>query len=99
MSHRLKDIKERIDDIAKYIPMLNLIQRDLVLHKRVENNWRDTHSFVLTFEILGREENKEKIIRKLLSSDSEENLSVVAIVGIGGWVRPPLLNWYTMMEK
>ncbi|WKA13319.1 hypothetical protein VitviT2T_030630 [Vitis vinifera] len=84
MSHRLKDIKERIDDIAKDIPMLNLIPRDIVLHTRAENSWRDTHSFVLTSEIVGREENKEEIIGKLLSSDGEENLSVVAIVGIGG---------------
>ncbi|KAL6314290.1 hypothetical protein AAG906_018984 [Vitis piasezkii] len=85
MSHRLKDIKERIDDIPKDIPMLNLIPRDLVLHTRAENSWRDTHSFVLTSEIVGREENKEEIIGKLLlSSDGEENLSVVAIEGIGG---------------
>ena len=83
MSHRLKDIKERIDDIAKDIPMLNLIPRDIVLHTRVENSWRDTHSFVLTSEIVGREENKEEIIGKLLS-DGEENLLVVAIEGIGG---------------
>ncbi|KAJ9672968.1 hypothetical protein PVL29_026296 [Vitis rotundifolia] len=84
MSHRLKDIKERIDDIAKDIPMLNLIPRDIVLHTRVENSWRDTHSFVLTSEIVGREENKEEIIGKFLSPNGEENLSVVAIVGIGG---------------
>ncbi|RVW64607.1 putative disease resistance protein RGA4 [Vitis vinifera] len=84
LSHRLKDIKERIDDIAKDIPMLNLIPRDIVLHTRAENSWRDTHSFVLTSEIVGREEKKEEIIGKLLSSDGEENLSVVAIVGIGG---------------
>ncbi|KAL6314314.1 hypothetical protein AAG906_019012 [Vitis piasezkii] len=69
MSHRLKDIKERIDDIAKEIPMLNLAQRDIVLHTREENR---------------REENKEEIIGKLLSSKGEEKLSVVAIVGIGG---------------
>ncbi|WKA13410.1 hypothetical protein VitviT2T_030711 [Vitis vinifera] len=84
MSHRLKDIKERIDDIAKEIPMLNLTPRDIVLHTRVENSGRDTHSFVLKSEMVGREENKEEIIGKLLSSNGEEKLSVVAIVGIGG---------------
>ncbi|RVW71835.1 putative disease resistance protein RGA3 [Vitis vinifera] len=84
MSHRLKDIKERIDDIAKEIPMLNLTPRDIVLHTRVENSGRDTHSFVLKSEMVGREENKEEIIGKLLSSKGEEKLSVVAIVGIGG---------------
>ncbi|RVW64570.1 putative disease resistance protein RGA3 [Vitis vinifera] len=84
MSHRLEDIKERIDDIAKEIPMLNLTPRDIVLHTRVENSGRDTHSFVLKSEMVGREETKEEIIGKLLSSKGEEKLSVVAIVGIGG---------------
>ncbi|KAL6314301.1 hypothetical protein AAG906_018997 [Vitis piasezkii] len=83
MSRRLKDINERLDAIEKDISFLNLIPRDTV-HTLVENSWRDTHSSVLTSEILGREENKEEIIGKLLSSDGEENLSVVAIVGIGG---------------
>ncbi|WKA13312.1 hypothetical protein VitviT2T_030626 [Vitis vinifera] len=52
MSHRLEDIKERIDDIAKEIPMLNLTPRDIVLHTRVENSGRDTHSFVLKSEMV-----------------------------------------------
>ncbi|WKA13344.1 hypothetical protein VitviT2T_030651 [Vitis vinifera] len=45
MSHRLKDIKERIDDIEKGIPMLNLTPRDIV-HRR------DSHSFVLPSEMV-----------------------------------------------
>ncbi|CBI21706.3 unnamed protein product, partial [Vitis vinifera] len=83
MSHRLEDIKERLDDVANDIPMLNLIPRDIVLHTREENSGRETHSFLLPSEIVGREENKEEIIRKL-SSNNEEILSVVAIVGFGG---------------
>ncbi|RVW64614.1 Disease resistance protein RGA2 [Vitis vinifera] len=83
MSHRLEDIKERLDDVANDIPMLNLIPRDIVLHTGEENSWRETHSFSLPSEIVGREENKEEIIRKL-SSNNEEILSVVAIVGFGG---------------
>nr|ADD17347.1 resistance protein XiR1.2 [Vitis arizonica] len=83
MSHRLEDIKERLDDVANDIPMLNLIPRDIVLHTREENSGRETHSFLLPSETVGREENKEEIIRKL-SSNNEEILSVVAIVGFGG---------------
>ncbi|RVW93444.1 hypothetical protein VitviT2T_030599 [Vitis vinifera] len=82
MSHRLKDIKERIDDIAKDILELKLTPR--CIHTREENSGRETHSFVLKSEMVGREENKEEIIGKLLSSKGEEKLSVVAIVGIGG---------------
>ncbi|CBI21729.3 unnamed protein product, partial [Vitis vinifera] len=83
MSHRLKDINERLDAIEKKIPMLNLIPRDIVLHTREERSGRETHSFLLPSDIVGREENKEEIIRKL-SSNNEEILSVVAIVGFGG---------------
>ena len=52
-------------------------------HRWIENSWWDTHSYILTFEILGRDEDKEEII-KLLSSDYQEIFSMVAIVGIGG---------------
>ena len=80
MSHRLKDIKERLGDIQNDISLLNLIP---CVHTEEENSWRDTHSFVLASEIVGRDENKEEIV-KLLSSNNEKNLSIVAIVGIGG---------------
>ncbi|CBI21718.3 unnamed protein product, partial [Vitis vinifera] len=82
MSHRLNDINERLDAIEKKIPMLNLTRREAI-RIGVENSWRETHSFSLPSEIVGREENKEEIIRKL-SSNNEEILSVVAIVGFGG---------------
>ena len=77
MSHRLKDIKERIDNSAKDISMFRLNRREIL-----DNIPRDTLSFVSISETVGRDENKKDVIRKLLSS--EENLSVVAIVGIGG---------------
>ncbi|RVW23477.1 putative disease resistance protein RGA4 [Vitis vinifera] len=80
MSHRLKDIKERLGDIQNDISLLNLIP---CVHTEEKNSWRDTHSFVLASEIVGRDENKEEIV-KLLSSNNEKNLSIVAIVGIGG---------------
>ena len=83
MSNKVKDITERVDDIAKEIPLLNLIQRDIT-HRGMESSRRDTHSHVLTFEIVGRDEDKEEIVKLLLSSDNQENFSMVAIVGIGG---------------
>ncbi|KAL6314360.1 hypothetical protein AAG906_021190 [Vitis piasezkii] len=83
MSNRLKNIKEEVDEIVKEIDLLKLVQGNIV-HREVESSWRETHSFVLTSEIVGRVEDKEEIIKSLMSSDSEINLSVVAIVGIGG---------------
>ncbi|KAL6314963.1 hypothetical protein AAG906_029184 [Vitis piasezkii] len=72
MSSRVKNIKEEVDEIVKEMNLLNLVQGNI------------THSFVLTSEIVGREEIKEEIIKSLVSSDNQEILSMVAIVGIGG---------------
>ena len=38
---------------------------------------------MLTSPIVGREDNKEEIIKLLVSFDNDEILSMVAIVGIG----------------
>ena len=83
MSDRVKDIKEEVDVIVKEIPLLNLIQGNIT-HREVVNSWRETHSFVLTSELVERDEDKEEIIKLLVSSGNEKILSAVAIVGIGG---------------
>ncbi|KAJ9685656.1 hypothetical protein PVL29_017621 [Vitis rotundifolia] len=83
MGHRITDIKGRLDDIANDLFKFNFIPR-VTTNMRVENSGRETHSFVLKSEIMGRDEDKKNIIKLLLQSNNEENLSVVAIVGIGG---------------
>lgn len=40
---------------------------------------------VLTSKIRRRDEDKEDIIKLLFQSNNEENLSITAIVGIGGF--------------
>ncbi|KAJ9685663.1 hypothetical protein PVL29_017626 [Vitis rotundifolia] len=83
MGHGIKDIRGRLDDIANDISKFNFIPR-VTASMRVANRGRETHSFVLMSEIMGRDEDKKKIIKLLLQSNNEENLFVVAIVGIGG---------------
>ncbi|WKA13269.1 hypothetical protein VitviT2T_030587 [Vitis vinifera] len=83
MSSRVKNIKEEVDEIVKEMNLLKLVQGNIV-QREVESSWRETHSFVLTSKIVGREENKEEIIKSLVSSDNQEIPSMVAIVGIGG---------------
>ena len=52
---------------------------------RVGNRARDnTHSFVRTEAIIGREDDKKAVIDRLMNSNVEENISVLPIVGIGG---------------
>ncbi|KAJ9685661.1 hypothetical protein PVL29_017624 [Vitis rotundifolia] len=83
MGHGIKDIRGRLDDIANDISRFNFILR-VTASMRVANRGRETHSFVLMPEIMGRNEDKKKIVKLLLQSNNEENLFVVAIVGIGG---------------
>ena len=98
MSNKVKDITERVDDIAKEIPLLNLIQRDIT-HRGMESSRRDTHSHVLTFEIVGRDEDKQEIVKLLLSSDNQEIFPWLPLLALEGWVRPPLLNWFITMRE
>ena len=85
ISGRIKNIKKGVDEIVKEIPLLSLVQGSIT-HREVESSWRETHSFVLTSEIVGREENIEEIVKSLVSytDNNQEILSMVAIVGIGG---------------
>ncbi|KAJ9685659.1 hypothetical protein PVL29_017622 [Vitis rotundifolia] len=96
MGHRIKDIRVRLDDIENGISKFNFIPRGDTTSMRA---WRETHSFVLKSEIMGRDEDKEKIIEKLLQSNNEENLSVDAIVGIGGLGKTTLAQLVYNDEK
>ncbi|WKA02355.1 hypothetical protein VitviT2T_020555 [Vitis vinifera] len=98
MGHRIKDIRGRLDGIANDISKFNFIPR-ATTSMRVGNTGRETHSFVLMSEIIGRDEDKEKIIEILLQSNNEENLSVVAIVGIGGLGKTTLAQLVYNDEK
>ncbi|XP_034674463.1 putative disease resistance protein RGA3 [Vitis riparia] len=75
--HRMKDIRERLDEIAKDISMFKFVPRVVQVENRKKS---ETHSFVLASEIVGREKDIEKMIGLLM----QEHLSMVAIVGIGG---------------
>ncbi|RVX02812.1 putative disease resistance protein RGA3 [Vitis vinifera] len=84
MAHGIKAIRERLDDIANDISKFNLISR-VMSDVRVRNNGRETCSVVeKSHKIVGREENKREIIELLMQSSTQENLSMVVIVGMGG---------------
>lgn len=58
MGHRIRDIRERIDEIATNMSKFNFTNR--VIDTRTKSNVRDTHSFVLASEVVGRDKNKER---------------------------------------
>ncbi|KAK0598763.1 hypothetical protein LWI29_037759 [Acer saccharum] len=83
IGHKIKDIRERLDEIASN-------QTKFGFTNRVENRinfiprHRETHSFVVASEIIGREKDKEEVIKLLMDAPDDKNVSVIPIVGIAG---------------
>ncbi|PHT30368.1 hypothetical protein CQW23_30032 [Capsicum baccatum] len=75
ISHRLKSIRQDLELIAKYKASLNLVERRepfLLEPYSVQFNLdRETYSFVPEGEVIGRNDDKKKIVNFLL--DSKEN--------------------------
>ncbi|XP_038896288.1 disease resistance protein RGA2-like [Benincasa hispida] len=62
-----------------------------VIEKREDEGLRkrrETHSFILEEEVIGRSNDKEAVIDLLLNSNTKENIAVVSIVGMGGLGKP-----------
>ncbi|KAM3738937.1 hypothetical protein ACB098_09G167300 [Castanea mollissima] len=80
MGHRVKGIRERLDLIAKDRDQFHLEMRlddNRIVH-------RETHSFVRDRDVIGRADDKQKIIDLLMLPNDNDNISVISIVGIGG---------------
>ncbi|PHT29523.1 hypothetical protein CQW23_30893 [Capsicum baccatum] len=88
ISHRLKSIRRDLELIAKDKASLDLVERRepfLPETYSVQFNLdRETYSFVPEGEVIGRNDDKKKIMNFLLDSKVEENVVVISIVGLGG---------------
>ncbi|KAK7278918.1 hypothetical protein RJT34_23957 [Clitoria ternatea] len=79
MAHQLKDLINKLDKVASDRQKFGLQINDVdtrVVHRR-----ELTDSHVTDSEVIGRDYDKQKILKLLLK---DESLSVVPIVGIGG---------------
>ena len=79
MGHKVKAMRERLDAI-KNDKGFHLDERTQTRNYRV----RETHYFVRTEEVIGRENDKREIIRILLDTNVEESVLILPIVGLGG---------------
>lgn len=52
-----------------------------------------THSFVRDSDVIGRDGDKQKILDLLMHPGDYGNVSVIAIVGIGGMGKTTLAQW------
>ncbi|XP_058108924.1 putative disease resistance protein RGA3 [Magnolia sinica] len=90
---RIREARGRLDDIAKDMNQLGLsvsvgerVRMDSQVRQN-ENRKRETSSLVDRLSIVGREDDKNKILDLLLSESSQEVTEVpfvISIVGMGG---------------
>nr|XP_011457398.1 PREDICTED: disease resistance protein RGA2-like [Fragaria vesca subsp. vesca] len=92
MGHKVKEIRERLVEIDNEKREFSLIQvaqlaEDHCAPRRVHDDRRITTSTVEASSVIGREGDKQQILKHLLNDtdfSSEENVSVISIVGLGG---------------
>ncbi|KAJ1427889.1 Virus X resistance protein-like, coiled-coil domain [Sesbania bispinosa] len=82
-ARKIEKIRKKFNDVVQEMSQLNLSPRAVVV-KQIGSVRRETSSFVLESDIIGREDNKMEIINLLRQSHKSQNVSLVAIVGIGG---------------
>ncbi|KAF7148510.1 hypothetical protein RHSIM_Rhsim03G0042400 [Rhododendron simsii] len=83
VGRKIRDIGKRLDEIVLQMNafkfVVKLVERPIQINRREE-----TSSFVNTVTVIGRDADKEKLVRLLLSPGDEENVAIVPIVGMGG---------------
>uniref|UniRef100_A0A2N9H6U3 NB-ARC domain-containing protein n=1 Tax=Fagus sylvatica TaxID=28930 RepID=A0A2N9H6U3_FAGSY len=95
-SHKIKVIKERFEEIAKVRAQFHLVER---LDDRLIVQREMTHSFVHDSDVVGRDEDKEKIIDLLMHPSEDGTVPVISIVGIGGMGKTTLAQWVYNDER
>ncbi|KAF9661539.1 hypothetical protein SADUNF_Sadunf19G0079300 [Salix dunnii] len=98
LSYKIKAIREKLNDIAS-----DRCKFHLTDHPRritcVSVERQQTHSFVSVEEVVGREDDKLAMEELLLHSNTEENVSVIPVVGIGGLGKTTLVQLVYNAEK
>ncbi|XVF65655.1 hypothetical protein PTKIN_Ptkin09bG0266800 [Pterospermum kingtungense] len=98
MGDRVNAIRQRLDKIANDRAKYHL--SDYPVQPLLELRGREqTHSFVVEEEIVGRDDDRWKIIDLLIESKPKDNVSVIPIIGIGGLGKTTLAKMVFNDEK
>ncbi|XVF56720.1 hypothetical protein PTKIN_Ptkin06aG0142800 [Pterospermum kingtungense] len=83
VAHKMKEVSERFDQIAEERKKFHLNE---IRDGGRPQNFPQTTPSVDTTGVFGRDSDKEKLIKQMLSneSDAEGDVSVIPIVGMGG---------------
>ncbi|MFQ6635834.1 hypothetical protein Gotur_011922 [Gossypium turneri] len=83
MGHQIKAIKAKLTLIESDARMFNLVERDRPMETSFMTKKRhQTHSF--KDNIIGRDDNKAALLKLMLEFESEENVYIIPIIGLGG---------------
>ena len=84
MAHQINDVRERLDKIAADGNKFGLERIDV--DNRLVQRREMTHSHVDASDVVGRESDRDEIIKLLMQShpDGDKSVCVIPIVGIGG---------------
>uniref|UniRef100_A0A2N9F7Z2 NB-ARC domain-containing protein n=1 Tax=Fagus sylvatica TaxID=28930 RepID=A0A2N9F7Z2_FAGSY len=95
-SNKIKEIRERFEEIKNVGDQFHLVKRlddSLIVQREM------THSFVHDSYVIGRDEDKEKIIDLLMHPSEDGTVPVISIVGIGGMGKTTLAQWVYNDER
>ncbi|XP_077239352.1 putative disease resistance protein RGA3 [Tasmannia lanceolata] len=85
IAREIREISGRLDVIVKEGHDLHLeIGKDGGKSSQIEQERRETSSFVDESDVIGRQVDKDKIIQLLVSDDDDKLYSIISIVGMGG---------------
>ncbi|XP_068343529.1 putative disease resistance protein RGA3 [Pyrus communis] len=85
MAHKIKNINASLAGLKSEASFIGLVARRIDHTPPPIMRNRETDSrFGQSDKIIGREETESDIIKMLMSKNQEKNLSVMAVVGIGG---------------
>uniref|UniRef100_A0A9I9E2B1 Uncharacterized protein n=1 Tax=Cucumis melo TaxID=3656 RepID=A0A9I9E2B1_CUCME len=86
IGHKIKEIRQRLKAINEDKNQFSFCKN--VIERRDDDegfrNRRESHSFILEDEVIGRNDDKEAVIYLLLNSNTKEDIAIVSIVGMGG---------------
>uniref|UniRef100_J3L7N6 NB-ARC domain-containing protein n=1 Tax=Oryza brachyantha TaxID=4533 RepID=J3L7N6_ORYBR len=83
IAHNMKNLRQKIVAIEEEGKNLNLVR-----HEPLPERSRGNETFAVNDDMdigmLGRDDEKEKIINLLLNTEAKEDISIIPIVGLGG---------------
>ncbi|KAL4597179.1 hypothetical protein ACB092_12G216300 [Castanea dentata] len=82
MAHKVKDIRARLDEVAADRAKFHLSPRSD--DRNVVRGREMSYSFVQASDVIGRGQDKDKIVEYLMDPSDGQSISVVSVVGIGG---------------